>query len=118
MSRIALLLAMSVAGAAQAFAAEGRVELELKPKSALAATPLHASAPFISPATEPVLQLGAHPESRPERSRSACEADQALCYDAGHIVFKPARRFMPEIPGLKGESVSLKRDRFILRYSF
>jgi hypothetical protein len=118
MRLFAIPLAMSIACAAQAFATEGRSELELKPRSALAAAPMHAPAPFVSPVAEPMLQLGAHSESRPERGRSACETDQALCYDAGHIVFKPARRFMPEIPGLKEESVSLKRDRIILRYSF
>ena len=52
---------------------------------------------------------------------SGCEAaTQDLCYDLreARIVYKRARNYMPELPGLRAESLSLRRDRVVLRYSF
>lgn len=59
-------------------------------------------------------------DSRPEQSRSTCVSDHSLCYDATtrRIVYKPARALMPDIPGLRRENISVKRDRIILKYSF
>ena len=117
MNLLMVALTMSLSGAASAAGSEARPGLELQPKAALVAAP-HASAPFVVPAEQPHFRVSDRPEPRTERSPSACESDRALCYDAGHIVFKPARRFLPEIPGLQGENISLKRDRIIFRYSF
>jgi hypothetical protein len=59
-------------------------------------------------------------ETRAERSHSACDSDRDFCYDAdnGHIVYKPARKLMPDIPGLRAENISIKRDRLVFKYSF
>jgi hypothetical protein len=115
MNLFTIVTAMSIAGAPTPAVPDTR-PLELTPKAAVIAAP-HSSAPFVTP-SEPRLRLPERSESRPESNPSACESDRALCYDAGHIVFKPARRFLPEIPGLQRENISLKRDRIIFRYSF
>jgi hypothetical protein len=43
-----------------------------------------------------------------------------LCYDAGdrRLVYKPARNFMPDLPGLTRENISFRRDRIVFRYTF
>ncbi len=54
-------------------------------------------------------------------ARSACELSaSSLCYDLAsrHIVYRPARQYMPKIAGLTAESVSLRRHSIGLRYSF
>jgi hypothetical protein len=33
-------------------------------------------------------------------------------------VYKPARQYMPGLPGLQPESVSVKRDKIVFKYSF
>ncbi|MGZ5073185.1 MAG: hypothetical protein ACXWBL_08610 [Usitatibacter sp.] len=95
---MALAVAAVPTGAAAA-AADVRPVLELKPKAALMAAPA--------------------PSARAQ-SRSSCTADHDLCYDAnaGHIVYKPARQFMPQFRGLTPENISVRRDRIIFRYSF
>ena len=93
--------------------------LQLRPK-VLTAAPTHTLAPFVNPAEGRELDLAPHQESRHELKPSSCEGQSSLCYDpaAGHIVFKPARQFMPEIPGLQRENISIKRDRIVFRYTF
>jgi hypothetical protein len=52
---------------------------------------------------------------------NACSADSSmLCYDyrTGRAVFKPTRHLVPPIPGLKAESITLKRDKLAINYSF
>ena len=102
-----------------AAAADMKPALELRPKAALMAAMPHDSAPFVA-ASEPQLHLAPQRDSSPAQSRSSCTADRDLCYDAnsGHIVFKPARQLMPDLPGMTPESISVKKDRIILRYSF
>jgi hypothetical protein len=34
------------------------------------------------------------------------------------LVYRPARGYMPRFEGLRAESVSLRRDRLVLKYSF
>jgi len=121
--RILFFFAM-VAGLAalpnMAGAADARPALELKPKAALMAAVPNSSASFVGPASAPELHLAPLRDNPPAQSRSSCNADRDLCYDAnsGHIVFKPARQFMPGLPGMTPENISLKKDRIILRYSF
>ena len=116
-----LLLALALIAAAPSVAAvEPKEPLQLKPKAALAASaPTHADAPFVMPVGEP-LDLQPPRDSRQDQSRSSCNGQRDLCYDpgSGRIVFKPARGFMPDIPGLQRENISVKRDRIVLRYSF
>lgn len=96
--------------------------LDLRPKAALAAAspvPAHASAPFTNPGPQSELDFTPAPEQR-HMANSSCGMDRPICYDmtSGHIVFKPARALMPEIPGLTPENISVKRDRIIFRYTF
>jgi hypothetical protein len=102
-------------------AADARPALDLKPKAALMAAVPHGSAPFVAAASEPELHLTAAQHDTPQpQSHSSCTADRDLCYDAnsGNIVFKPVRQFMPDLPGMKRENISVKRDRIVFRYSF
>jgi hypothetical protein len=116
---VALAVAMSTPSPAEAVEAKAPV-LQLRPKAALAGTLSHQYAPFVSPSAEPDLDLVPRRDPRRESSRSSCEGDRSLCYDAGsgRIVYKPARQLMPDLPGLQRENISVKRDRIVLRYSF
>jgi hypothetical protein len=122
MKLLAFVLAVGVAAAPKVAAIETKPPLDLKPKSAisLVTSAPHTYAPFVSPAAKPELDLRPRRDERQDQSRSSCNADRALCYDpnSGHIVYKPARQLMPEIPGLQRENISVKRDRVVLRYSF
>jgi hypothetical protein len=115
-----LAIGFAIAAApAQAAAAESATPLQLQPKAALVPGEAH-NAPFVIPAPGPSLGLSAQPARAPERSRSSCAGSTELCYDttSGHLVYKPARQFMPAIPGLRPENISVKRDRIVFRYSF
>jgi hypothetical protein len=105
-------------------AAETEKALQLHPKEAIltssATVTTHQYAPFVSPLGGPDLDLVPRRPARQESSRSSCNGESSLCYDpgSGHIVYKPARQLMPELPGLQPENISVKRDRIVLRYSF
>ena len=115
------LLAMALTAAVptgEAAETKAAPSLQLRPKAAIA--PMHRYAPFTSPAGEPELELIPKRDERQEASRSSCSGDRSLCYDpgTGRIVYKPARAFMPDIPGLQRENISVRRDRIVFRYSF
>ena len=81
----------------------------------------HSNAPFNTPLDAPDLGLAVgHDASQDPRRASSCASGNALCYDAteNRIVFKPARNFMPDLPGLTRENISVKRDRIVFRYSW
>jgi len=121
MKLLILALALGIAAAPKVAAAADVKPLELRPKAALAAPALHNSAPFVNPTSlEPDLDLAPRRDYRQDQSRSSCNSERTLCYDpgSGRIVYKPARQFMPELPGLTAENISVKRDRVTLRYSF
>jgi hypothetical protein len=115
---------IAMALAAPAMAAEPQapqLQLQLRPKSALALAPAHDAAPFVvHPLVEPEITVLPQPLSRPNESRSACDGASAVCYDpsSGRIEVASARNFMPDIPGLRRETISVKRDRILFRYSF
>ena len=118
-----LVLAMvGIAAAPQGEAADARSQaLVLKPKSAIVTPQAHRHAPFLSPTVSDVeLELLPRRDQRQEAMRSSCSGDRSLCYDpaSGRIVYKPAREFMPDIPGLQRENISVKRDRIVFRYTF
>lgn len=117
-----LVLAMAVAAVApRGEAAEPSPPvLQLKPKAAIVNTVIARYAPFAAPSAEPELELIPRRDPREETSRSSCSGERSLCYDptSGRIVYKPARNFMPDIPGLERENISVKRDRIVFRYSF
>lgn len=120
MKLLLLALAVGLAAAPKVAAVETSPALVLKPKAALVTTAPHSYAPFVAPAAEPELDLLPRRDERHDQSRSSCNSDRALCYDpaSGRIVYKPARQFMPDLPGLQRENISVKRDRIVLRYSF
>ena len=125
MKVIVVALALGIAGAPNGEAADAKSlapALELKPKVALAAPAQSRHAPFMAASAEPDVALGLEPrrDERLESSRSSCSGERSLCYDpgSGRIVYKPARAFMPDIPGMQPENISVKRDRIVLRYSF
>lgn len=117
-----LVLAIAVAAAGpRAEAAELKPPvLVLKPKAAIVSTFDVRYAPFATPSAEPELELIPRRDPREETSRSSCSGERSLCYDptSGRIVYKPARNFMPDIPGLQRENISVKRDKIVFRYSF
>jgi hypothetical protein len=127
---VVLALALGIAAAPRNAGADAAPKaLELRPKAALAlamtvtttTTTAHTYAPFVLPMTgEPELDLLPRRDDRQEASRSSCSGERSLCYDpgSGRIIYKPARNFMPDIPGLQRENISVKRDRIVLRYSF
>jgi len=117
-----LVVAVALAASPKAIANEAP-PLTLKvPKAAIAAAapaPAQANAPFTNPAAVPELVL-APPPVQHAQSPSACSKLATLCYDAEdrRLVFKPARNFMPDLPGLTRENISVRRDRIVFRYSF
>ena len=107
-----------------ACAAQARDGLDLLGAGAIAkanASLKQAEAPFAAGRRDalPVLLMREEQERRgPQGACSQSAAD--VCYDlsAGRIVYRPARRFMPRVEGLTAESISLRHDRVILKYSF
>jgi hypothetical protein len=122
MKFVILALVLGIAAAPKAAAADARPEpLQLKPKAAISTVaPNHNYAPFVTPLSEPELDLLPRRDLRHDQSRSSCNSDRAVCYDAasGRIEFRPARNLMPDLPGFQRETVSVKRDRIVFRYSF
>jgi len=104
-----------------AASAETAKSLQLPPREpVLKSVVAGRQAPFVLDAGDPVdLDFMPHPESR-RGSPSSCDGQASLCYDPtnGHIVYKPARELMPDLPGLQRENISVKRDRIVFRYSF
>ena len=102
-------------------------ELSLKNKalaSAAAPAPLakQSDAPFVA-TRDPLAQLLMLEEQdrRDARGGGRCEAAaSALCYDAadGRIVYRSARKYMPQFDGLTAESVSVRSNRVTFKYSF
>ena len=120
MKLLAVAIALGVSANPTVEAADGKSQpLQLRPKAGVAVLS-HNYAPFVAPSPEPELDLVPRRDPRHEASRSSCSGESALCYDpaSGRIVYKPARQYMPEIPGLQRENISIKRDRIVLRYSF
>ena len=121
MRRAPLLLAL----AALAFDAQAGEGLELAARSKSSAIigvrSASASAPFLVGASDASVEGLLHSDPQVPRLRSACDsATIDLCYDASdsRIVYKPARQYMPKLEGLTAESVSVRHDRVVFKYSF
>jgi len=120
MKPLFLAMAMGLVAVPRHVVAAEAKALQLVPKQAFARTVEGHRAPFVhEEADVPDLDFLPHPESR-RGSPSSCDGARTLCYDPtnGHIVYKPARQLMPDIPGLQRENISVRRDRIIFRYSF
>lgn len=118
-----VLLALPLLVAGQEPAAPEAKALQLRPKSVSLESPLALQrAPFVAQPGEPVLDLmPSREDERMKDSRSSCDrAGQSLCYDSGSgkIVYKKTRDYMPGLPGMRAEHISLKRDRITFKYSF
>jgi|SRR4051812_37111154 hypothetical protein len=105
-------------------AAEG-VELSAKAKSLAVASAVppgkQAEAPFTRGGRDPMPELLLRDEQERRGPNGACETTAtALCYDLtdGRIVYRQARAYMPKMDGLRAESVSLRRDKLVFKYSF
>lgn len=119
------LLSLGLAEHAQAQSASFPAKVSPKTLAQAAPAPTQPSPatnrPFL---LEPENELpGVTFNSRLEREKIAgsCAASSAsLCYDyrTGRAVYRPAREWMPEINGLRRESMSVKRDKVVLQYSF
>ena len=120
--RRSIVVAAMFASLALAAQANDGVELSLKSK-AIASTSVakQVQAPFTA-ARDPMPQLLMLEEQEQRATpRSSCEAAaRDLCYDLAEqrIVYKPARQYMPDISGMKAESVSLRTNRIVFKYSF
>ena len=115
-----MALAVVMYSTPSALAEEGNALL-LRSKTAIETAAPHRSAPYVQPLGEPErAPLFTPHDVRREESRSSCASQRALCYDegSGHIVYKPARQFLPDVPGLAPEGISLKRDKIVLKYTF
>jgi hypothetical protein len=119
-----LSIALVASLALPAGANEG-VDLSMKSKSAAAASTSipasNAPAPFMRHARDPLPELMMRAEEERRGPAGACEnGPSSLCYDvaSGKIVYRGARAYMPAIDGLRAESVSLRRNRIVFKYSF
>lgn len=122
--RRALLIAL-IAPLALAAAADDSAEPSMRTRSlaaaAAGAVPARAAdAPFRR-GHDPLPELVLREELERRGPRGSCEAAVSdLCYDLrdGRIVYRRARHYMPQFEGLRAESISLRRDRIVLKYSF
>jgi hypothetical protein len=118
--RRSLLVAAVLLAALPAGANEG-VDLSSKARTLAAASAVKSvDAPFRS-ARDPLPELLLREEQERKLPRGACEYNAtSLCYDLAdrRVVYRPARRYMPQFEGLRAESVSLRHDKLVLKYSF
>ena len=126
-----LILAAGLSAALAAHAG-GTEELSIHAKSlaSAAALSLTAAPPLARPADAPfvaarprdlVPEMLLHEEMERRAPGAGCEASATdLCYDLkeARLVYKPARAYMPAISGMRAESISLRHDRIVLKYSF
>ena len=122
---LAFAFALAAAPAVDAASEQGVAQppLKLRSKAAVAEVlaPRTSAAPFREPVQGPELDLlSASTDPRLEGKRWSCTGESSLCYDpdSRRIIYKPARGLMPEIPGLRRENISVRRDRITFKYSF
>jgi hypothetical protein len=119
MYRIVAAVVASLAFTAQA--ADG-VELSLKTKQLAAGSVAPKSdAPFTAGRDPlPQLLLAEEQESRGPAGVGCDYTARDVCYDltAGRVVYRGARSYMPKLEGLTPESVSLRHNRIVFKYSF
>jgi hypothetical protein len=116
-------IAASLLAAALPAAANEGIDLALRSKAMAAASAQAVSTPsVVTRSRDPLPELLLRAENEQEALHAAGCAHSAatLCYDprGGRVVYRGARAYMPHIDGLQPESVSLRRDGIVLRYSF
>ena len=119
--RHAIAVATALAGLALPAQAQESFDFLMKSKS-MASLPLvseHVPGAAKSPAALPSQILRDELASR--GPRASCETTtRDLCFDMNdrRVVYRPVRAYMPQFQGLRAESMSLKREGIILKYSF
>jgi hypothetical protein len=100
------------------------VELSAKARSLAVASAVSPSkqseAPFAA-GRDPLPELLLREEQERRTARGTCDASATtLCYDMadGRIVYRPARAYMPQFDGMRAESISLRHNKVVLKYSF
>jgi hypothetical protein len=79
-----------------------------------------AEAPFVAK-RDPLPFILMQEEQERRGFQGSCEAAaRDLCFDAasGRVVYRAARKYMPQFEGLQPESVSLRGNRVTFKYSF
>lgn len=81
----------------------------------------NASAPFAA-SHDPLAGIFMREEQERRGTSGTCEAAaRDLCYDlgTGRVTYTGARRYMPQLgTGLVADSVSVRRDAIVFRYTF
>lgn len=119
--RVRLFCAAAVLLASPALAEEAGTALRAKALAAAAGASKEAPVHEAANRPDPYAELFKAPPVAADALRDSCDnAAGAVCYDANdrRLVYRDARKMMPGLPGLSPESVSVKRDRVTLRYSF
>jgi hypothetical protein len=116
-----------ILSATPVLAVDGLELLQKSQKSRLLAPPpepkVAAHAPFTaatSPA-DPMPELLYNAEQEQRDYRGECRSNgNSLCYDkySNTVVYRPVRQYMPVVPGLTPENISLKRSGVVFKYSF
>jgi len=118
-----LVAAVILASLAVTARANEGMDLSTRSKTMAAASAVPAKmaeAPFRA-VRDPLPELLMLEEQERRGPRGACEHNAtSLCYDLadGRIVYRPVRQYMPKFDGLRAESVSLRHNRIVLKYSF
>ncbi len=112
--RLAAVLALAFLPPAFAGEDPGRL-----PPAGLAAPRMAPAATSPGPAWEaPALRSGEPSQGR-KPARGCANPEFGLCIGAdGRIAVPGARKFLPEIPGLTPERLTVKRHGIVLGYSF
>jgi hypothetical protein len=80
-----------------------------------------SQAPFLQARDPlPALLLLDEQERRITRGGTCQHSTKDLCYDLaeGRISYRPIRQYMPRMEGLTPESISVRHDRVVFKYSF
>lgn len=124
MRRSIVTVVLSASLAALPSLANDGVELSAKARTVAVAAAVppskQAEAPF-SGGRDPLPELLLHEEQERRSPRAGCEANAtSLCYDLadGRVVYRPARRYMPSFDGMRAESISLRHNKIVFKYSF
>jgi hypothetical protein len=118
--------------ASLAFAAQGNegVELSLSSRSLASAgtiAPKSVAVSFksvaepLKGAADPMPEILLREEQDHRTVRGTCEnSTAALCYDMAErrVQYRQARNYMPAMEGLRAESVSLRHNSLVFKYSF